>query len=88
MIELRSWPKAYNGGLASGWEALKTRFEADFATNPGKMVKKLVAVYPIGSARCEIADSDVGGLKAQTVTIYVRALDGTWKRCMSYVNPL
>ena len=54
IIEVRSWPKAYNGGLASGREALKTRLEADFATNPGKMVNKLVQLYLIGNALCEM----------------------------------
>jgi ketosteroid isomerase-like protein len=86
-IEVRSWPLDKNGGLFSGRETQEKMFEADFATNPGKMVNKLVALYPIGSAMCEIADSDVGGHKVQTVTIYVRDGD-TWKRCMSYVNPL
>ena len=85
ILEVRSWPKAYNGGLASGREALKTRFEADFATNPGKMVNKLVQLYPIGNALCEITDSDVGGHKAQTVTIWVPEGD-SWKACMTYVN--
>ena len=79
-IEVRSWQ-----GLISGREGQEKMFETDFAGNPGKMVNKLVALYPIGSAMCEIADSDVGGWKAQTVTIYVRDGD-TWKRCMSYVN--
>ena len=85
IIEVRSWPKAYNGGLASGREALKTRFEADFATNPGKMVNKLVQLYPIGNALCEITDSDVGGRKAQTVAIWVPEGD-SWKARMTYVN--
>jgi ketosteroid isomerase-like protein len=85
IIEVRSWPKAYNGGLASGREALKTRFEADFATNPGKMVNKLVQLYPIGNALCEITDSDVGGHKAQTVTIWVPEGDSRKAR-MTYVN--
>jgi ketosteroid isomerase-like protein len=79
-IEVRSWQ-----GLASGGQAIDKRFAADFATNPGKMVNKVVALYPIGSAICEIADSDVGGWKAQTVTIYVREGD-TWKATMTYVN--
>jgi ketosteroid isomerase-like protein len=86
-IEVRSWPADQNGGLFSGREAQERMFKADFATNPGRMVNKLVAPYPIGSAMCEIADSDVGGHKVQTVTIYIRDGD-TWKRCMSYVNPL
>jgi ketosteroid isomerase-like protein len=79
-IEVRSWQ-----GLASGRVSQEKIFEADFATNPGKMVNKLVALYPIGSAMCEIADSDVGGYKVQSMVIYVR--DGnTWKRCVAYVN--
>jgi ketosteroid isomerase-like protein len=85
MIEVRSWPKANNGGLASGREALKTRVEADFATNPGKMVNKLVQLYPIGNALCEITDSDVGGWTAQTVTIWVPEGD-SWKTRLTYVN--
>ena len=79
-IEVRSWQ-----GLASGREAQAKIFEADFAKNPGKMVNKLVALYPIGSAMCEIADSDVGAYKNQTMVIYVRDGD-TWKRCMAYIN--
>jgi len=84
-IEVRSWPAEYRGGLASGREALQKRFEADFATNPGKMVNQLVQLYPIGSAICEITNSDVGGWKAQTVAIWVRDGD-TWKSRMTYVN--
>jgi ketosteroid isomerase-like protein len=80
IIELRSWQ-----GLASGREAVDKRMEADFATSPGKMVNKLVALYPIGSAICEIADSDVGGNKGHTMIIYVRNGD-TWKRSMAYVG--
>ena len=49
------------------------------------MVNKLVALYPIGSAMCKIADSDVGGNKVHTMVIYVREGD-TWKRCMAYVG--
>jgi len=74
-IEVRSWQ-----GLASG-DAITKRFEADLRRNPGKMVNKIVALYPIGNAICEIADSDVGGWKAQTVTIYVRE-GGAWKAKM------
>src|SRR6476659_1399462 len=65
-IELRSWE-----GLATG-DAITKRFALDFTGSPGKMVNKIVALYPIGNAVCEIADSDVGGWTAQTVTIYVR----------------
>ena len=65
--------------------AIEEMFKADFASNPGKMVNKLVQLYAIGDAICEIADSDVGGWKAQTVIIYVRDGDA-WKRRMTYVN--
>jgi ketosteroid isomerase-like protein len=88
-IEVRSWPAEYRGGLASGREALQKRFEADFATNPGKMVNKLVQLYPIGSAICEITNSVVGGWKAQTVAIWVPDGD-TWKSSMtmSIISPM
>jgi len=84
-IEIRSWAAADRGGLASGRQAIEKRFEADFATNPGKMVNKLVQLYPIGNAICEIADTDVGEWKGQTVKIYVRVGD-TWKIRMTYVD--
>jgi ketosteroid isomerase-like protein len=79
-VEVRSWQ-----GLASGRQAQEKRFEADFAGNPGKMVNTILALYPIGNAICQIADSVVGAFKAQTVTIYVRD-GGTWKASMTYVN--
>jgi len=78
-IEVRSWQ-----GLASG-DAITKRFEADLRGNPGKMVNKIVALYRIGSAICEIADSDVGGWKAHTMTIYVPVGD-SWQAKMTYVN--
>jgi hypothetical protein len=49
------------------------------------MVNTILALYPIGNAICQIADSVVGAFKAQTVTIYVRD-GGTWKASMTYVN--
>jgi len=49
------------------------------------MVNKIVALYPIGNAICEIADSDVGGWKAQTTKIYVRR-GADWKAKIIYVN--
>jgi type II secretory pathway pseudopilin PulG len=84
-IEVRSWPASDRGGLASGRQAIAKRFEADFATNPGKMVNKFVQLYPIGKAICEIADTDVGEWKGQTATIYVRDGD-TWKVSIRYVD--
>jgi ketosteroid isomerase-like protein len=86
-IEVRSWPVEQNGGLFSGREAQEKMFQTDFVTNPPKMVNKVVALYPIGSAMCEIGHSQVGSYENQTVTIYVREGD-IWKRCMSYIAPL
>jgi hypothetical protein len=41
------------------------------------LVNKLVALYPIGSAMCEIADSDVGEYKVQTMVImFATAIPG------------
>lgn len=49
-IEVRSW----TGGLVFGRQAIEEMFKADFASNPGKMVNKLVQLYAIGNAICEI----------------------------------
>ena len=59
-------------------------FKADFASNPGKMVNKLVQLYAIGNAICLIEDSQVGGGMVQAVVIYVRDGDA-WKRRVTYV---
>jgi hypothetical protein len=37
---------------------------------------------------CAIGNSSAGTWRAYTVTAYVRALDGTWRIYMTYVNPL
>ena len=81
-IEVRSWQ-----GFISGRQAIEKTFQADFALNPGKMVMNIVQLYPMGKAVCQIADSDVGGHKGQTMVIYVRDGD-TWKRCMAFVGAL
>ena len=81
-IEVRSWQ-----GFISGRQAIEKMFQADFALNPGKMVMNIVQLYPMGKAVCQIADSDVGGHKGQTMVIYVRDGD-TWKRCMAFVGAL
>jgi len=83
-IEVRSWEGA-GGAMHSGRQAIEKMFTVDFASNWPKMAEQLVQLYPIGSAICEIADSDVGGWKAQEVTIYAREGD-TWKRCLAYVS--
>jgi ketosteroid isomerase-like protein len=79
-VEFRKWQ-----GAASGREAVRKRFAADFATNPGKMVNRLVAMYPIGSEICVISSSDLGGSLGDVVTVYVRHADG-WKICIAYLD--
>ena len=83
-VEVRSWQ-----GMASGREAIQKRFADDFASNPGKMVNKLVLLYPIGSDICVISDSRVGeesmGSMVDVVTIYVPQGDG-WKIRMAYLH--
>jgi ketosteroid isomerase-like protein len=79
-VEFRKWQ-----GVASGRQAIEKRFEADFATNPGKMDNKLVQLYPIGSEICGISNFNIGGSLGDVVTIYVRQADG-WKIRMAYVG--
>jgi hypothetical protein len=88
-VEVRSWATSWNGGTHSGQQAIEKMFETDFRLNPGKMVNKLVQLYPIANEVCAIANRNVGTWKGYTVTIYVRALDpDTWKVHMTYVNEL
>jgi ketosteroid isomerase-like protein len=79
-VEFRSW-----GGLLSGQEAIRARFAFDFASSGGEMVTELVQLRPVGNAICQIAHSNVGEWKDETVVIYVRDGD-TWKRRMVYVD--
>ena len=58
-FEVRSWVVA----PVSDRRVIEEMFAADFARGGGKMVNKLVQLYPIGSAICEIADSDVSGVE-------------------------
>jgi hypothetical protein len=88
-VEVRSWATSWNGGTHSGQQAIEKMFETDFKLNPGKMVNKLVQLYPIANEVCAIANRSVGTWKGYTVTIYVRALDpDTWRVHMTYVNEL
>jgi ketosteroid isomerase-like protein len=77
-VEVRKWQ-----GAACGREAIGKRFVADFAFSPGKMVNKIVQLYPIGSEICAISSSDLGGTLGDFVTVYVRHADG-WKIRMAY----
>ena len=81
--------RRWNGGTHSGQQAIEKMFETDFKLNSGKMVNKLVQLYPIANDVCAIANTGVGTWKSNTVTIYVRALDpDTWKVQMTYVSEL
>ena len=88
-VEVRSWATSWNGGTHSGQQAIEKMFETDFKLNSGKMVNKLVQLYPIANDVCAIANTGVGTWKSNTVTIYVRDLDpDTWKVQMTYVSEL
>jgi ketosteroid isomerase-like protein len=79
-IEVREWE-----GIFSGQEAIEKKFADDFASSPGKMVNKLVQVYPIADAVCVIFDMQIGGSLGDAVRIYVRHADG-WKIRTAYVG--
>lgn len=77
-VDVREWQ-----GAASGREAIRKRFVADFAISPGKMVNKIVQLYPIGSQICAISSSDLGGTLGDFVTVYDHHADG-WKIRVAY----
>ena len=79
-VEVRRWQ-----GAACGREAIAKRFVSDFGFSHGKMVNKIVQLYPIGSEICAISSSDFGGALGDFVTVYVRHADG-WKICTAYFN--
>ena len=88
-VEVRAAGGVTRAGVFSGRQALEKMFAADFASYSGKMVNKLVQVYAMGDNDiCAIGNSSAGTWKAYTLTAYVRALDGTWRIYMTYVNPL
>jgi ketosteroid isomerase-like protein len=88
-IEVRAAGGSTRAGTFSGRQAIEKMFAADFASNPPKLVSELVQVYAIDENNiCAIANRSAGMWKAYTVSAYVRALDGTWKVHMTYVNPL
>ena len=88
-VEVRAPGGSARAGTFSGRQAIEKLFAADFASNPPKLVSELVQVYAIDENNiCAIANRSAGMWKAYTVSAYVRALDGTWKIHMTYVNPL
>ena len=88
-VEVRRAGGVTRAGVFSGRQALEKMFAADFALYSGKMVNKLLQVYAMGDNDiCAIGNSSAGTWRAYTLTAYVRALDGTWRIYMTYVNPL
>jgi hypothetical protein len=50
------------------------------------MVNTILQMYPVGTdGVCVIADSHVGAMHLQTMTLYVRS-GGVWKSKMAYVR--
>jgi ketosteroid isomerase-like protein len=73
------WEWETGGGAAVGREVIEKRAAAMLASNPAKLVRKLIQVYPIGDAICAISEFEhTFGKKGYCVTIYVRELD-EWK---------
>jgi ketosteroid isomerase-like protein len=88
-VEVRAAGGSTRPGTFSGRQAIERMFAADFASNPPKLVSELVQVYAIDENNiCAIANRSAGTWKAYTVSAYVRALDGTWKVHMTFLNPL
>jgi ketosteroid isomerase-like protein len=76
-VEVLAWETA--GGAATGQQAIEKRAAAMLASNPAKLVRTLIQVYPIGDAICAISEFEhTFGKKGYCVTIYVRELD-EWK---------
>jgi hypothetical protein len=81
-VEVWSWETS--GGAAIGQQAIEKRSAAMLASNPAKLVRKLVQVYPVGDEICAISEFEhTFGKKGYCVAIYVRELD-EWKIRMAY----
>jgi uncharacterized protein (TIGR02246 family) len=73
------------GGVSSGQEAIRKRFEVESAT--GSIFSgQLVQVYTVGNDVCAITEYNMERhYKAHAIIIYVRDAD-EWKIRMQYVN--
>jgi ketosteroid isomerase-like protein len=81
-IEVWAWKTA--GGAAIGQQAVEKRAAAMLASNPAKLVRKVIQVYPVGDEICAISEFEhTFGKKGYCVAIYVRELD-EWKIRMEY----
>ena len=80
--EVLAWETA--GGAAIGQQAVEKRAAAMLASNPAKLVRKLIQVYPVGDEICAISEFEhTFGKKGYCVAIYVRELD-EWKVRVAY----
>ena len=71
-VEMRS-----GAGLAIGRQAVVARFLQDFKENLSPMTNTMLEMYPVGpDGVCVIADSHVGTMHFQTMTLYVRSGGG------------
>jgi ketosteroid isomerase-like protein len=78
-VQVWEWESA--GGVASDQQAIEKRYAAQLASSPGKLVRKLVQLYPIGDEVCAISaftHPQSPGKPGYCVTIFVRELDD-WK---------
>ena len=81
-VEVWSWETA--GGAAIGQQAIEKRSAAMLASNPAKLLRKLIQVYPVGDEICAISEFEhTFGKKGYCVAIYVRDLD-EWKIRTAY----
>jgi hypothetical protein len=70
------WQGVAEGGLASGQQAIKKRYEAELAASP-HITGKLVQVYTIGNDICAITELKLGSGAARRSDLYsLRAMTG------------
>jgi hypothetical protein len=80
--EVLAWETA--GGAATGQRAIEKRAAAMLASNPAKLVRRLIQLYPVGDEICAISEFEhTFGKKGYCVAVYVRELD-EWKIRMAY----
>jgi hypothetical protein len=98
-IEVWAWKTA--GGAAIGQQAVEKRAAAMLASNPAKLVRKVIQVYPVGDEICAISEFEhTFGKKGYCVAIYVHELDerkgphgllemiNGYRHCLDYCRPL
>jgi hypothetical protein len=70
------WAWETAGGAAIGQQAVEKRAAAMLASNPAKLVRKVIQVYPVGDEICAISEFEhTFGKKGYCVAIYVHELD-------------